>query len=230
MGNATTSSVIDDLMRTLGPQDHPAVSAASVVGGDPLTPSPHRLADSTSAAIASFGLQIAGVAEDAGCAPTEVTVRAEDAIDQLRASYLTTVSGVPAKHLVEDPALLGNNDFYRCRDGRWVFLITTYPGLRDAVCRVLNCPAYKDRIAEAAAHWDPFALEDAVCAAGGVCAVVRTTDEWRASVVGRHLIDRPVVEIEQIGESEPEPLIAAGQWPPLGGMKVVDLTLSLIHI
>lgn len=219
-----TSSVVDELMRTLGAANAPVSSTASVIGGDPLTPSPHRLADSTSAAMASLGLQVAGVAEDAGREPIEVTVRADHAIDQLRATYLTTVSGVAAKHLVEDPALLGNNDFYRCRDGRWIFLITTYPGLRDAVCRVLNCPAYRDRIAEAAAHWDPFALEDAVCAAGGVCAVVRTTDEWRASVAGRHLLDRPVVEIERIGEAEPEPLPASTQWPPLGGVKVVDLT------
>ena len=220
----TTPSVLDDLNRMLDIGAPPVRSTAAVQGADPLTPSPHRLADATSAAIGAFGLQVAGLVEDAGGAPQTVTVRAHDAIDQLRATYLTTISGVPATLLVEDPRALGNNDFYRCREGRWVFLITTYAGLRDAVCRVLNCPPFPDRIAEAASHWDAFALENAVCAAGGVCAVVRSTEEWRASDPGRHLAGLEVIDIAQIAPSPTEPLAAGGTGAPLHGVRVVDLT------
>ncbi|MDI6626323.1 MAG: CoA transferase [Rhodococcus sp. (in: high G+C Gram-positive bacteria)] len=221
---ARTSSVIDELDELLGVEGHPIRSQAMVLGSDPLVPSPHRLADATSAAIAAFGLQIAGVAEDTGRAPQTVTVRAEDAIDQLRATYLTTVSGVPAAHLIEDPRALGNNDFYRCRDGRWIFLITTYAGLRDAVCRVLNCPPLPDRIADAAVHWDAYALENAVVASGGVAAVARSTEEWRATEMARYLLGRGVIELEQIGPGPREALPGRSDWPPLTAVRVADLT------
>ncbi|MDZ7910655.1 MAG: CoA transferase [Rhodococcus sp. (in: high G+C Gram-positive bacteria)] len=219
-----TASVAAELDALLTVDGHPTRSRATVVGSDPLVPSPHRLADATSAAIAAFGLQIAAVAEDAGRAPQTITVRAQDAIDQLRATYLTTVSGVPAAHLIEDPRALGNNDFYQCRDDRWIFLITTYAGLRDAVCAVLNCPPFPDRIAEAAAHWDAYALENAVVAKGGVAAVVRSTEEWRTSDMGRYLLGRGVIELEQIGPAEREALPGGSQWPPLSGLRVTDLT------
>lgn len=217
-----THTILEELNRILGGPT--ALSSATVIGHDPLVPSPHRLADATSAAIAAFALQIAAVREDVGRPSQSITVRAEHAIDQLRASYLTSVSGVPAAHLMEDPRALGNNDFYRCRDGRWIFLITTYAGLRDAVCAVLNCPPLPDRIAEASSHWGAVALENAVCTAGGVAAVVRTTAEWRATEEGRYLHGRDVVELERIGDGPRVPLPEATAWPPLGGLQVVDLT------
>ncbi|KQS00922.1 cag pathogenicity island protein [Williamsia sp. Leaf354] len=224
LGAPSTAAIIDSLTALLGPDGEQIRSHATVIGGDPLTPSPHRLADATSAAIAAFGIQVAAVAESAGADPQTITVRAADAIDQLRASYLTTVSGVPAPHLIEDPRALGNNDFYRCRDDRWIFLITTYAGLRDAVCKVLNCPPFPDRIAEAAAHWDAVALETAVCAAGGVAAIVRTAEQWRAHEVGIDLLARDIVEIDRIGDGPQTDLPAAASWPPLGGVRVTDLT------
>lgn len=224
MNRPTTRSILDGLTAMLDTGAPPIRSTASIVGSDPLVPSPHRLADVTSVAMAAFGVQMAGVAEDAGDDPQTVTVRATDAIDQLRATYLSTVAGVSPVHMTEDPRALGNNDFYRCRDDRWIFLITTYAGLRDAVCDVLNCPPFPDRIADAAKHWDAFALEDAVCAAGGVCAVVRTGDEWRASGPGRHLADTDVIDIAPIAPAPPEALAGGDATPLLDGVRVVDLT------
>ncbi|GAB3697930.1 CoA transferase [Saccharopolyspora tripterygii] len=151
-------------------------------------------------------------------------VRTADAIDQLRAAYLTTINGHPAHRLAEAPSSLGNNDFYRARDGRWIFLMTTYPHLRDAVCRVLNCPPLHERIVEATKHWDAFALEDAVCAAGGACAAVRSADEWRQLPAGRENLRHPVVRIERIGDAPARPVPGSADWPPLSGLRVLDLT------
>lgn len=107
--------------------------------------------------------------------------------------------------VAEDPTALANNGFRRTADG-WIFLITTYPHQRDAVCRVLDCPPLRDRIAEEAARWRSVELEDAVCAAGGVAAAVRTGEQWAAHPAGRHLAGRPVVEVERIGDAPPEPV------------------------
>lgn len=194
-----------DTAATLLPDAPPVRSTLRVTGADPLVPSVHRLADAMSAAVGAFGLQVAGLAEDSGGASREITVRAADTIDTLRAPFLTTLGGVDVQTVAEDPTALANNGFRRTADG-WIFLITTYPHQRDAVCRVLDCPPLRDRIAQEAVRWRSVELEDAVCAAGGVAAAVRTGEQWAAHPAGRHLAGRPVVEVERIGDAPPEPV------------------------
>lgn len=196
----------------------------TIVECDPVTSSVHRLGEASAAAIAAFGQQVAGVLEDAGHAPQNVTVDIRHAIDQLRAPFLTTVNGVPGVLLVDDPSAVSNSDFYRARDGRWVFVVTTYPHLHQAVCSVLNCPPVKERFAEAARHWDAFALEEAICAAGGVCAVVRSAGEWAASVPGRHAAGRPVVRVERCGDAPARPMPSADLREALKGLRILDNT------
>lgn len=225
---ADTADVLTDLLSTLSTPG-PTASTARIVGRDPLAPSPHRLADTSAAAIAAFGLQVAGWEEDRGGAAQEVVVTAADALDQLRAVSLTTVNGVSPHALTDDPTLLGLNDFYPARDG-WVFLLSTYPHLRAAVCRVLDCPPDGDAIAARTRHWSALELEEAVVAAGGVAAATRTPAEWSQHPVGSYLATRPVVEIEQIGEATPtrtpQPGRSAGEeaWVPLRGVRVIDNT------
>ena len=148
---SSTGEMVSRLLHTLGDPD-PAQGAEdiTVVGADPLVPSVHCLADAMSAAIGVFGRQMAAVGEQRGHRHQRVQVQAGAAIDQLMATYHTTLSGRPLGALLGDPTLLGNNDFYRVRDGRWIFIITTYPHLWDAVCSVLRCGLDKVGIARAA--------------------------------------------------------------------------------
>ncbi|MGW2224257.1 CoA transferase [Streptomyces formicae] len=221
-----TGEIVSRLLHTLGDPD-PARGAEdiTVVGADPLVPSVHRLADAMSAAIGVFGRQTAAVGEQRGHPRQRVQVRAGAAIDQLMATHHTTLSGRPLGALLDDPTLLGNNDFYRARDGRWIFIITTYPHLRDAVHSVLRCGLDAVGIARAAADWDAFTLEEAICARGGVACVVRSRDEWLAHPAGRHVAGRPVVEIERVGDGPVRPLapISAAD-EALTGVRVLDLT------
>lgn len=212
--NPDVSAIVDELTSLTGTP----VGPCRIVGADPITPSPHRIGDASAAGIAAFGAQIAALA-----GASTVTVDVADAVDQLRAAYLSTVNGQPVTEIAEDPTALRNNDFYRTADG-WVFLITTFPHQRDAVCIALGCPPTKDRIAEAARTRGSVELEDAVIAAGGVAAAVRTADEWATSPAGTDGLRRPVIDIDRIGDAEPEPLRATGAWPPLSGVRVVDMT------
>lgn len=184
----------------------------------------HRLGDASAAAIAAFGQQVAGVWEDAGRAPQNVTVDVMQAIDQLRAPFLTWINGVPGVQVVDDQAAIDNGDFYPARDDRWVFVVTTYPHQHRAVCAVLNCPPIKERIAEAAKHWDAFALEDAICAAGGACAVIRSAEEWATSAPGRHAAGRSVIRIERCGDAPARPMPLGDLRRPLNGLRVLDNT------
>ncbi|MGW5113994.1 CoA transferase [Streptomyces noursei] len=221
-----TPEIVSQLLRTLGDPD-PVRGAEdiTVVGADPLVPSVHRLADAMSAAIGVFGRQTAAVGELRGHRHQKVEVQAGAAIDQLMATYHTTLSGRPIGALLDDPALLGNNDFYRARDGRWIFIIATYPHLRDAVHSVLRCGLDKVDIARAAADWDAFTLEEAICARGGVACVVRSRDEWLAHPSGRYVAQRPVVEIERVGDGPVRPLGPIGAADEaLADLRVLDLT------
>ncbi|MFF4186368.1 CoA transferase [Streptomyces sp. NPDC001691] len=221
-----TGEVVSQLLHTLGEPDPVRASEdITVVGADPLVPSVHRLADAMSAAIGVFGRQTAAVGEHRGHPHQRVEVRAEAAIDQLMATFHTTLSGRSLGALLDDPTLLGNNDFYRTRDDRWIFIITTYPHLRDAVHSVLRCGLDQVGIAHAAADWDAFTLEEAICARGGVACVVRSRDEWLAHPAGRHVARRPVVEIERVGDGPLRPLKPIGAADEaLAGVRVLDLT------
>ncbi|MGA5131738.1 CoA transferase [Streptomyces olivoreticuli] len=222
----STGAIVSQLLHALGDPD-PARGAEdiTVVGADPLVPSVHRLADAMSAAIGVFGRQTAALGEQRGHRPQKVEVQAGAAIDQLMATYHTSLSGRPIGVLLDDPALLGNNDFYRARDGRWIFIITTYPHLRDAVHSVLRCGLDKVGIAQAVAGWDAFTLEEAISARGGVACVVRSRDEWLAHPAGRYVAQRPVVEIERVGDGPLRPLEPIGEDDEaLAGVRVLDLT------
>ncbi len=208
------STVVDDLTALTGT----TAGESHIVGADPITGSPHRIGDASAAAIAAFGAQIAAL----GYA-SPVTVTVPDAIDQLRAAYLTTVNGQPVSSIAEDSTALRNNDFYRTKDG-WTFLITTYPHQRDAVCLALDCPPVKDRIAASARNWNSHDLEDAVIVAGGVAAAARSADEWAAIPAGIESLRHPVIELDRIGDAPAQPLPAADQWPPLSRVRVVDMT------
>ena len=207
-------TVVDELTVLTGT----SVGASHIIGTDPVTGSPHRIGDASAAAIAAFGAQIAALGD-----ASPVTVTVPDAVDQLRAAYLTTVNGQPVSSIAEDSTALRNNDFYRTSDA-WIFLITTYPHQRDAVCATLDCPPIKSRIADAALAWRARDLEDAVIAAGGVAAAVRTADEWAASPAGIDNRAHPVIELDRIGNAPVQPLPAADQWPPLSRVRVVDMT------
>jgi hypothetical protein len=55
-----------------------------------------------------------------------------------------------------------------------------------------------------------------------VGVIARPRDEWRQHPQGEWLAARPVIEIEKIGESAPEPFQPASR--PLSGIRVLDMT------
>ena len=79
-----------------------------------------------------------------------------------------------------------------------------------------------EAVGAAVARWNAVALEDAVVAAGGCAAAVRTPDEWRAHPQGVVLDVLPLVECNRIGEAPPRARAASSR--ALDGMRVLDLT------
>jgi crotonobetainyl-CoA:carnitine CoA-transferase CaiB-like acyl-CoA transferase len=89
---------------------------------------------------------------------------------------------------------------------------------------VLDCGVDPKQITRATRKWDALDLELACQRAGTPVTMVRTQDEYRAEEQFSHHAGAPLIEIEKIGDSEPEPLGPAER--PLSGIRA----LGMVHV
>jgi crotonobetainyl-CoA:carnitine CoA-transferase CaiB-like acyl-CoA transferase len=115
--------------------------------------------------------------------------------------------------------------FYPAKDGRWVSIHCNFPNHRDAALKVLGNPADRAAAEVASAKWDGLELEDAIHAAKGCVGLARTDEEWAKHPHAAAVATQPLLQIEKIAESSPEPLPAGAR--PLSGLRVLDLTRVL---
>lgn len=116
--------------------------------------------------------------------------------------------------------------FHRTADDRWVYLHPGFPHNTRGILQLLDVPDDRDAVRDAVAALPGEPLEQALGDAGLCGALVRTPREWDASLPGRLLAGRPVVEVIQLGESAPVPWPEGGS-RPLDGARVLDLTRVL---
>ncbi|MCW2642998.1 MAG: carnitine dehydratase, partial [Dactylosporangium sp.] len=83
-------------------------------------------------------------------------------------------------------------------------------------------PEDRERVTAAVAGRAALDVEDAVVAAGGAAAALRTPGAWAAHPQGRAVAALPLVEFERVGGCPARPLCAADR--PLQGVRVLDLT------
>jgi crotonobetainyl-CoA:carnitine CoA-transferase CaiB-like acyl-CoA transferase len=176
-----------------------------------------RLAPSVAAAI--VWKQRSGRGQDLRCHPGRV-------VHELMPQ--PTLNGVHANDFnLKDRHYNGyNQNFVPTRDGRSVSMASVYAPMRDALIDVIGLPAHRpDAIREAVRSWDAGHLEDVASAAGAVVTMVRTEEEWRQHPQGLAMAQRPVVEIERVGSSPPEP--AGSGTRPLSGVRAVGMARML---
>jgi crotonobetainyl-CoA:carnitine CoA-transferase CaiB-like acyl-CoA transferase len=116
-------------------------------------------------------------------------------------------------------------DIYQAADGRWVYLHRGFAHHRARIAGVLDGANDEASLIEAVAKWKGLELEDAIHAAGACAGMIRSYEEWAAHEQGKAIASLPLMEIERIGNSAPEPLPAADR--PLSGVRVLDLTRVL---
>jgi hypothetical protein len=115
---------------------------------------------------------------------------------------------------------------YEAADG-WIRLHTNYRHHLDAALAAVGAPPDRAAVAEAVRRWKADELEDAVVAAGGCAAAMRTTEEWLSHPAGQATADeRPVTVVEAdrrstVAGSDLGPAVPGR---PLAGVRVLDLT------
>jgi crotonobetainyl-CoA:carnitine CoA-transferase CaiB-like acyl-CoA transferase len=87
---------------------------------------------------------------------------------------------------------------------------------------LLRCPPDKAGIANAILKWDGQDLDDLAAERNMIFALCRSRQEWALHPQGELLASKPLVEIEKIADSEPEPFGPAER--PLSGLRVMSVT------
>jgi CoA-transferase family III len=134
------------------------------------------------------------------------------------------IAAASERYLRLDGASLGPgfdplSAFFRTRDG-WVRTHGNYAWHREALLGALD--ATPETAAAAVSERDAVEVEQAVVAAGGCAAAVRSADEWAASEPGRVAAAHGLVAMEEgpIGEAS----LSDGSPLPASGLRVLDFT------
>ncbi len=188
------------------------------VVGDGALPSVYRVTESAASTVAAAGAAIAEwVSIRNGSAPRVK-------VDRRLASmwFLSSLRPIgwqvpPVWH-----AVAGD---YQAAD-TWIRLHANYPHHRRIALDVLGCPAERPAVAAAVSGWQAEQLENAIVAAGGCAAMLRSRADWMSHAQGASVSSEPLVHRESTDSG------SALDWPraperPLIGVRVLDLTRVL---
>jgi crotonobetainyl-CoA:carnitine CoA-transferase CaiB-like acyl-CoA transferase len=198
----------------------------SFEGQDPIIPSPLRLGAAAGIGLAAKAVALAKLWQVRGGKGQDISVDLRKAPHRLCPFYdqkwekLNGYSpGFPSDP--ENPYALA---FYQAGDGRWVMPLNPYPRLRTSTCRLLGCSDNADAVTEAVKKWKALDLEAAGAEAGVVMPMVRSIEEFVTEPQYEIVANTPLVEIEKIADSEPEPLPERGPNPlPLEGLRALGM-------
>ncbi|NCB51705.1 MAG: carnitine dehydratase [Clostridia bacterium] len=113
--------------------------------------------------------------------------------------------------------------FFRTKDGRFVIPDNNMPKLRDRMQELLKCNNNMPSVVKAILKWDSDKLEKAANDKGLVMGKIRSLEEFMQEPVYRdYLKHLPLIEIEKIGESDPEPL-PMNPATPLEGVRALGM-------
>src|SRR3954470_3610279 len=189
-------------------------------GADPILPTPFWICAAGAAAIAASGLAAADLWEQRSERPQDVAVDLRQATAALRSALYMRLGNGPVPD--ERSPIMG---VYPTRDGRWAYIHSAFPNHSAAALKVLGCEGNRLAVTKALAGWNALDFEEALIAANGAGAIVRTRAEWAAHPQAQAIAALLVIEIIRIGDSPPEPLPAGER--PLAGIRVLDLTRLL---
>ena len=223
VGQIPDRQVLDDLLNVIGVSEADTGGEIRIDGTDPLVDSRFRPAIAAASALAAQGAAIAAIWRERTGIGQDVTVDARQAV----VPGLQTINHIRQNgvfHELYPRSRYDSHGFYQTRDGRQIYILRA-PLYTENLLRtleLLGCSYAPASMAAAVAKWDALDLENALAEQRLVGVIARPRSEWLGHPQGRWLASRPPVEIEKIGESEPEPLGPSQR--PLSGVKVLDFT------
>jgi crotonobetainyl-CoA:carnitine CoA-transferase CaiB-like acyl-CoA transferase len=190
---------------------------------DPLMPSATRLGGAAAVALVQQAVVAAKLWRMRGGLGQDISVDLGQAIRRLAPSpefRWETLNGYPAD--IPDRAMSAYFQFFPTADGRRVIPPNIYPGIKSKMLAVLDCADNPTALAKAISQHTADELEQLGEQHGIVFAKVRSVDEFTSEPVFDYLASRPLIEIEKIGDGDPEPLPAWGTHP-LSGIRALGM-------
>jgi crotonobetainyl-CoA:carnitine CoA-transferase CaiB-like acyl-CoA transferase len=212
-----------ELLQEIGLSPEDSGGSITFEGADPIVPSTIRLGAGSSLALVAKSVAAAKLWRMRGGDGQDIHIDLRKSIRRLSPSYegkWETVNGY--KSDTPDPNLLKLISFFKTKDGRSVIPANIYPKLRSAMLELLDATDAPESIAKAIAKWDGADLEKAGADKGIVMGMVRTLEEFMQEEAFEELVNKPLIEIEKIGESDPEPLHPNAA-SPLEGVRALGL-------
>ncbi len=200
----------------------PARAAEPEITGpaDPILPTSFRIGAASAASLAAVGLAVSDLWESRTGRGQDVSIDTRRATASLRSGRYLAIDGTRAA--AERTPVMG---VYPAKNGRWSYLHCNFPNHRDAALGVLGVEEDREAVRRAVAQWDALELEEAIIAANGAGGMVRSMDEWAQHPQSAAIASLPLLEIDKIADSPPEPLPEGSR--PLSGVRVLDLTRVL---
>jgi len=182
--------------------------------------SPIEIDDFATSAMAVLGMLTAKVAETRGLESQEITIDRRHAGLMLNSIAYHFQNGW---QFDIGPVHSPINNFFKTKDGRWIFFNGAYQHLRDGLLNLLDVPNNHDSIAAATKKHNAFELEDRIAEQGFCATVVRTKEDWLAHEHGKTISNQPVIELIKIANADKTPL-SDNVNRPLEKIKVLDFT------
>ena len=215
----TVRNALKELLALAGQGVAPEVPV-EFTGGDPVFPTPYLVGTAGAAVLAAVGTAAARLWFLKTGRIQNVTMDVRSAAAAMRSARYLRIDGKPPKE-AWDPL----SGYYPVKDGRWVSIHCNFANHREAAMKVLGNPADRAAAEAASAGWDGLALEEAIHAAKGCAGLARRAEEWARHPHSAAVAAQPLLEIEKIADSKPEPLPDGTR--PLSGVRVLDLTRVL---
>jgi len=139
-------------------------------------------------------------------------------------AHCSMINGVSSMSFMTDNQSVYPVGFYATKDNRWVLLCAPYPQMAPKLSTILNCGVLPHQVEAEIMKWNAEELEAAAQAAGVSIHMCRTREEFSKTDQYKHCITTPLIHIEKIGDSKPEPFGPAKR--PLSDVR----SLSMVHV
>jgi crotonobetainyl-CoA:carnitine CoA-transferase CaiB-like acyl-CoA transferase len=194
-----------------------ALSDVRLGGSDPVLPSSFPIGTAAQVSIAASALAAAELWRHRTGLRQNVAVDMRNAAIEFRGESYLRVGGGSALEFRDKISRT-----FQCGDGRWVRIHANFPHHREGVLQILGCEHDSEEVARKLMGWEAIRFEEEASSAGLVVAAMRSFSEWDAHTQGAAVNALPLLSIERIGDSDPEPMASAER--PLSGVRVLDLT------
>ncbi|MDB5143436.1 MAG: carnitine dehydratase [Mucilaginibacter sp.] len=219
--NAELEAVLNDL----GLSQSDSGGDIEFTGKDPIVKSVFRLASASAIVLAAKAVTMAKIWQIKTGEGQDIKINLGQALHRLSPFYdrkWELINGeCPGQP--NDPTNPFMPGFiYKTKDNRHVLCCNLYPRLKTAALRFLDCADSPEAIAKAILKWNAADLEKAMNDVGLQLTVIKTPWEFMDEEQYRELLKSPLIEIEKIGDSAPEPIPQGGDLP-LSGIRALGM-------